>query len=93
METQILKVLQQSETQVVDSQKAEGGKLSKCTIVFQELGGKYENQYVATLLGNVANCRFNAGELVAVRLRFQSHEHNGQIYQDIMVQDICRLQS
>ena len=33
----------------------ESGKLNKRTLVLQELGGsKYENEYVAVLLGNAA---------------------------------------
>ena len=51
METRILKVVRQGEAFMVDSQKAEGGKLAKCNILLQEMGGKYENQYAATMLG------------------------------------------
>ena len=29
---------------MVDSQKAEGGKLAKCNIILQEMGGKIENK-------------------------------------------------
>lgn len=39
METKILKVVRQGETFMVDSQKAEGGKLAKCNILLQEMGG------------------------------------------------------
>ena len=51
---QILKVVAQSETIAVPSQKAEGGQVMKSTIVLQEPGGKYEDTYVATMLGNTA---------------------------------------
>ena len=54
METKILKVVKQGETFMVDSQKTENGKLAKCNILLQEMGGKYENQYAATMLGNAA---------------------------------------
>ena len=37
------RVKAQSEVIAVPSQKAEGGQISKCNIVLQELGGKYEN--------------------------------------------------
>ena len=67
---QILKVVAQSETIAVPSQKAEGGQVMKSTIVLQEVGGKYEDTYVATMLGNTAQCRFYAGELVVAALRF-----------------------
>ena len=81
----------QSETFAVPSQKAEGGQISKCNIVLQELGGKYENQYVATILGEQAKMRFTKDELVAASLRFSTREYNGQVYQDIVVGEIVKL--
>jgi len=86
-----MRVIQQGETYQVDSQKTEGAKLSKCNIVLKELGGKYENQYVAMMLGNLAMCRYAAGDIVAVRLRFQTREYNGQMFQDIIVNDLVKL--
>ena len=73
------RVQAQSETFAVPSQKAEGGQISKCNIVLQELGGKYENSYVATILGEQA------------KLRFSTREYNGQVYQDIVVNEIVKL--
>ena len=93
MQTMIMKVVQQGEAYAVQSQKAEGGQIQKCNIVLQELGGKYENQYVAAMLGNMALCRYTVGDIVAVRLRFQTREYNGQMFQDIIVSDIERLRS
>ena len=86
-----MKVVQQGEAFAVQSQKAEGGQTMKCNIVLQELGGKYENQYVATMLGNAAECKFYSGELVAVALRFSTREYNGAMYQDILVTDIQKI--
>mgnify|MGYP007111762501 CR=1 FL=1 len=88
---QFYRVMAQSETSSVPSQKAEGGQTYKSTIVLQEPGGKYENTYVATMLGNTAQCRFYAGELVVAALRFTTREYNGQVYQDIVVADIVKL--
>ena len=88
---QIFKVMAQSETIAVPSQKAEGGQISKCNIVLQELGGKFENSYVATILGEQANMRFAKDELVVASLRFSTREYNGQVYQDIMVNEIVKL--
>ena len=85
------RVTAQSEPFFVQSQKAEGGQMSKCHIVLQELGGKYENSYVATMLGEQARGRFEAGELVAAALRFTTREYNGQMYQDVTVNEIVRL--
>ena len=84
----LFRVIHQGEPQQVASQKAEGGQVSKCSIVLQELGGKYENMYVCTLLGNSALCRWSAGDIVLASLRFQAREYNGQWYQDIVVGDI-----
>ena len=81
----------QSETFAVSSQKAEGGQISKCNIVLQELGGKYENSYVATILGDQARTRFELNDLVAASLRFSTREYNGQVYQDIVVNEIVKL--
>ena len=46
----IYRVKAQSEPYFVQSQKAEGGQVSMCNVVLQELGGKFENQYVAASL-------------------------------------------
>ena len=87
----IFKVIAQSETFAVQSQKAEGGQISKCNIVLQELGGKFENSYVATILGEQANTRFAKDELVVASLRFSTREYNGQVYQDILISEIVKL--
>ena len=88
---QIFKVTAQSETFSVPSQKAEGGQISKCNVVLQELGGKFENQYVATIFGEQARIRFELNDLVAASLRFSTREYNGQTYQDIVVNEIVKL--
>ena len=86
-----MKVVQQGEAFAVQSQKAESGQTMKCNIVLQEMGGKYENQYAAAMLGNVAQCRFTPGDLVAAALRFSTREYNGAVYQDILVTDIEKV--
>lgn len=91
MNTQIMRVVQQGEPFAVQSQKSENGQMMKCNIVLQEMGGKYENQYAAAMLGNAAQCKFYPGDLVAVTLRFTTHEHNGQVYQAILVTDILKV--
>ena len=86
-----MRVVQQGEAFAVQSQKAESGQTMKCNIVLQEMGGKYENQYAAAMLGNVAQCRFAPGDLVVVALRFSTREYNGAVYQDILVTDIAKI--
>ena len=87
----LFKVQAQSETFFVSSQKAEGGQLPKCNIVLQEIGGKFENSYVATILGEQAKTRFAKNDLVVAALRFSTREYNGQVYQDIMVNEVVKL--
>ena len=63
METKILKVVRQGEAFSVQSAKAEAGQIQKCNIVLRELGGgKFENEYVCAMLGNLATCRFYEGD-------------------------------
>ena len=85
------RVKSQSETFFVQSQKAEGGQVSMCNVVLQELGGKFENSYVATIFGEQARTRFDRDDLVAASLRFSTREYNGQTYQDIVVNEIVKL--
>ena len=92
METKILKVVRQGEAFSVQSTKAESGQIQKCTIVLKELGGsKFENEYVCTMLGNLAVCRFYDGDVVLATLRFTTHEFQGQVFQDILATDIVKL--
>lgn len=46
---------------------------------------------VAAMLGNLAQCRFYAGDVVAATLRFSKRVYNDQVYQDILVTDIQKL--
>ena len=87
----IFKVMAQSETFAVPSQKAEGGQVHKCNIVLQELGGKYENSYVAAVLGEQANIRFTRDDLLVASLRFSTREYHGQTAHDLVVTDIIKL--
>ena len=92
MGTKILRVVRQGESFSVQSQKAETGQIQKCNIVLRELGGsKFENEYVCTMLGSLAACRFYDGDLVAVTLRFSTHEYQNQVFQEILVTDIVKI--
>ena len=92
METKILKVVRQGEAFNVQSQKAESGQIQKCNIVLRELGGsKFENEYVCSMLGSLAGCRFNEGDMVAATLRFSTHEYQGQVFQEILATDIVKI--
>ena len=94
METKILKVVRQGEAFSVQSQKQESGQIQKCTIVLKELGGsKFENEYVCTMLGNLAGCRFYANDVVVATLRFSTHEYQGQTFQEVLATDIIKIKN
>ena len=84
--------MSQSDVTYIPSTKQEGGQLAKCVIRLKEFGGsKFGDEYVCTLFGNLAQCRFAEGELVAASLRFQVHEVNGNSYQEVIANDVAPL--
>jgi hypothetical protein len=92
METKILKVVRQGEAFSVQSSKSDSGSIQKCNIVLREMGGgKFENEYVCAMLGNLAACRFYEGDVVAATLRFSTHEYQGQTFQEILATDIVKI--
>ena len=94
MEAKILKVVRQGEAFSVQSTKSETGQIQKCNIVLRELGGgKFENEYVCAMLGNLAACRFYEGDLVIATLRFSTHEYQGQTFQEILLTDIIKVKN
>lgn len=87
-----MKVVSQSDATYIPSTKQEGGQLAKCIIRLKEFGGgKFGNEYACTMFGNLALCRFAEGELVAASLRFQVHEVNGSLYQDVVCNEMVKL--
>ncbi len=88
METKVLKVVAQTEATKVQTKN---GEKAKCLIRLKELGGDYADEYQCSLLGNIALTRFDIGKLVAVSLRFSTHESNGVYYQDIMANEIVQI--
>ena len=88
MNTMILRVKKCGQMTTVQSEKSENGVLDKRTLVLQELGGKYENCYVVTALGSLATIEWSEGEIVACALSFRTHEHNGQVYMDVIANEM-----
>ena len=81
METKVFRVVRQGEAFSVQSKQSENGQIKKCNIVLKELGGgKFENEYVCAMLGNLAGCRFFEGDVVVATLRFSTHEYQGQTF-------------
>ena len=92
MKSILLRVVSQGDVSYIPSTKQEGGQLAKCVIRLKEFGGgKFGNEYACTVFGNLAQCRFYEGDLVAVSLRFQVHEVNGTVYQEVVANDIVKL--
>lgn len=92
MKTIISRVVSQSDVTYIPSSKQEGGQLAKCVIRLKEFGGgKFGNEYVCTMFGNLSQCRFSEGDLVVASLRFQVHEVNGSVYQEIVANDVVKL--
>lgn len=87
----IFKVVKQGQALTRPSKKTEGGQVKVCNITLQDMGGKYADEFYATLLGNTAECRFFEGELVAASLRFSVREVSGTVYQDVYVSEIKKI--
>ena len=79
----LFKVVSQSDAISINTQN---GPSQKSTIVLQELGGKYEDSYVASLIGN--QIKVYPGDFVWASLRFSARDYNGSTYQDITIQEI-----
>ena len=92
MKTSVFRVVSQSDVTYIPSTKQEGGQLAKCIIRLKEFGGgKFGNEYVCTMFGNLALCKFYEGDLVVASLRFQVHEVNGAVYQEVIANDVVKL--
>lgn len=83
----IYKVISQTEPIGINTQN---GPSQKSIITLQELGGQYQNAYVATLFGN--QVKFYPNDLVTASLRFSAREHNGNYFQDVTINEIRKLQ-
>lgn len=92
MKTNIFRVVSQGNVSYIPSSKEANGQLAKCEIRLKMLGGsKFSDEFVATLFGNLAQCRFYEGNVVVAVLRFSVHEVNGCLYQDVVCNDLVKL--
>lgn len=87
----IFRVVKCGEPFTVKSEKSESGQLQKKYIHLQAMGGKFSDQYVASLLGKDAVCNFYPGEVLAASLRANVSECNEKMYQEILVKDFLKL--
>jgi len=92
MKSNFFQVVSQGDVTYIPSTKQEGGQLAKCVIRLKEFGGgKFGNEYACTMFGNLAQCKFYDGDLVVASLRFQVHEVNGTVYQEVIANDVVKL--
>ena len=92
MDTKILKVVSQSDATYIPSTKQEGGQLAKCIIRLKEFGGgKFGNEYACNMFGGLALSRFCEDDVVVAVLRFSVHEVNGSLYQDVVCNEMVKL--
>lgn len=92
MRTVFFQVVSQGVVTYIPSTKQEGGQLAKCVIRLKEFGGgKFGNEYACTMFGNLALCKFYEGDLVVASLRFQVHEVNGTVYQEVVANDVVKI--
>ena len=92
MKTSVFRVVSQSDVTYIPSTKQEGGQLAKCLIRLKEFGsGKFGDEYACTMFGSLATCKFYEGDLVVASLRFQVHEVNGAVYQEVIANDVVKL--
>lgn len=75
----------------VRSEKAEQGTISKRVVVLSDWCGRYPDRYVAVMLGAVAEADIHPADVIYGELRFQTHEHNEQTYQDISLVNFVKL--
>ena len=87
----LFRVVKCGEPFTIKSEKSESGQVQKKYIHLQEIGGKFSDQYVATLLGKDAACNFYPGDVLAASLRAGVSEYNEKMYQDILVVDFYKF--
>lgn len=87
-----IKTLAQTPLRTVQVTRDEGQtSLQVCTLMAQEVGGKFANSYAIQLFGDMATQVFNPGELLLAALRFRARQNGESIFQDVVADEILRL--
>lgn len=86
-----LKIERCGEVFAVRSEKSEQGTISKRVAVLSDWCGRYPDRYVAVMLGDVAQADIRVADIIYGELRFQTHDHNEQTYQDITLVNFVKL--
>ena len=91
----IYTILQVTPLQQVASSKTTTGTMGMRTIVMREMGGKWANTYAAKVFTPQAEGNYHPGQMVAASLRFRAstNQVTGQIYQDVVAEEIVKLSS
>lgn len=84
----IFKVVAWSQPQEIQTQN---GSMKKATVQLQEIGGQYQDKFVCSAFGEQATKQLPVGTPVAAKLRFSTHDHEGNTYQDIVAMEIIAL--
>lgn len=86
-----LKIERCGEVFSVRSEKTEQGTISKRVVTLSDWCGRYPDRYVAVMLGAVAEAGIHTNDIIYGELRFQTHDHNEQTYQDITLVNFVKL--
>lgn len=85
MTTRVMKVVSQTEVAYVPSTKSDTGQMAMSTVC---LTSNRDFTIVGTMFGNLATCRFQPGQLVHATFRLSVREHEGRLYQDVVIVDV-----
>lgn len=85
----IFKVTQVGEQRQYTTQKGEHGSVRQ--VGLRSLGGQYADQFAVTLFGTEAEKQVSKDDIVAAKLRFLTHSHDGRTYQDVSADEIIPL--
>lgn len=77
-------------TEPVNLTKKNGEPLAKCFIRLKAIGGDYTDEFYGALLGNRALVDYQPGEVVDAVLSFKVFEANGNLYQDVSINEIVK---
>lgn len=82
----MFQVVSQSEPVSITTQN---GETKKSTLVLKEIGGMYEDSFVASIIGQQVTLSPN--DVVWAALRFKAREYNNTNYMDCTVQEIIKM--
>lgn len=70
--------------------RRDGTTCIKQTFVLREVAGKFSDQFVVAWFSDTP-CALMEGSTVAATLRFTTNSYDGQLYQDIVLQEYVLL--